>query len=146
MERKTILNECKKRMRTLKLDKEMVIDTFIEDNRLMVSEYQNKMFKAVLYDVEGYTTAPQLKKAVDDFEKEYHATVYHVIGTPFRDFSSRLGVYTYSLLYVNNDDEEWEADAEDIKNKQTLAYVIGMCDEFGYIGVNNAMGGLYRTY
>ena len=146
MERETILKECKNRMKALKLDKGMVIDTFIEDNRLMVSEYQNEMFKAVLYDVEGYTTAPQLEKAVKDFEEKYHATVYHVIGTPFRDFNSRLGVYTYSLLYVNNDGGEWEADTEDIKHKQALAYVIGMCDEFGYIGVNNAMGGLYRTY
>lgn len=146
MERETILKECESRMKAYKLDKEMVIDAFIKDNELKVSEYQNGMFKAVLYNVEGYTTAPQLEKAVKDFEKKYNATVYHVIGTPFRDFNSRLGAYTYSLLYVNNDGGEWDNDARDIENKQALAYVIGMCDEFGYIGINNAMGGLYRTY
>lgn len=142
-----VLNECIRRMKALKLDKDMVIDRFIEDGDVLVSEYQNKYFKGVLYDVKGYTQAHNLDKAIKEFEKKYNATVYHAIATPFRDFNSRLGVYTISLLFVVNNEEEWKIDYRDIvKRKQVYSYVIGVCDELGYIGVDSWSGGIYRTW
>ena len=142
-----ILDECLNRMKNLGLNNRMVIEKFKKGQRVLVSEYMDKNYKAVLCNVDGYTMAPGLKQAIKDFEKKHESTVYHVIATPFKEWNSRLGVYTYSLLYVKHNDLEWFIDNRDIeKRKQVLAYVIGTDDEFGYIGVGTWCGGIYRTW
>lgn len=141
----SIKQECVKRMEGYGLDKGMVIAPFLKGDNVMISEYMNSTYKAVLYSLDDYAMAPGLKEAVEEFEKEYNAVVYHIIGTPLQ-FESRLGDYTYCLMYVNKDDSEWFVDRKDVAKMQCMAYVIGVDDEIGYIGVEKAMGGLYRKW
>ena len=81
---------------------------------------------------------------VENFEKKYDAIVYHVIHQ-----WTNIGEL-YSLLYVSSYEEEWEADKEDLKNEQCLAYVINIdmptCSEFGSIGVKKFCNCIARIW
>lgn len=84
------------------------------------------------------------KAMVEDFEKKYDAVVYHLIHQ-----WTNIGEL-YSLLYVSSYEEEWEADREDLKNDQCLAYVINIdaptCSEFGTIGVKRFCNWVARIW
>lgn len=83
------------------------------------------------------------KRLVSKFEREYDTVVYHVIRN-----NTKFGMLL-SLLYVSNDEDEWEMDQEDIQQRTPIAYVYNvdepMFSEFGSIGVENRYGGLVRT-
>lgn len=77
-----------------------------------------------------------LIRAINNFEKNYNAYVYHIIYT-----KSNFG-NLYSMLYVSNNNEEWKADRKDLQNKECYAYVYNksdeVCSEIGLIGVEKA--------
>ena len=74
-----------------------------------------------------------LIRAINNFEKDYDAYVYHIIYT-----KSNFG-NLYNMLYVSNNTEEWEVDRKDLQNKECYAYVYNksdkVCSEIGLIGV-----------
>ena len=88
-------------------------------------------------------TEVDLLDAINEFETNYNAYVYHIIYT-----SSAFG-NLFSMLYVSNNKEEWQSDREDLENKQLFAYVWNRtyteCSEIGSIGIENVQG-LRRTF
>lgn len=84
------------------------------------------------------------KKMVKDFEEKWGFLVYHVIKS-----YTTLGLM-YSLMYVSDNEEDWELDAEDIQDGQAVCYVINKdmpdCSEFGVIGIKPMTGGVVRTW
>lgn len=91
-----------------------------------------------------YWLNDQEKEMVKKFEEEHEGIVYHVIHQ-----QTNIGEL-YNLLYVNVEDEEWEMDADDLREGRVLAYVINKTypdnSEFGSIGVKGATGGVVRTW
>lgn len=65
-----------------------------------------------------YWLNDQEKEMVKKFEEEHEGIVYHVIHQ-----QTNIGEL-YNLLYVNVEDEEWEMDADDLREGRVLAYVI----------------------
>jgi hypothetical protein len=82
------------------------------------------------------------KKIVADFELEYNALVYMVVRS-----NTEFGLLD-SLLYVSDEQEEWEMDWEDIPDRYLMSYVVNRdCpdySEFGSIAVKSVGGGLVR--
>lgn len=82
-------------------------------------------------------------KRVREFEEKFNAVVFNVIecNTEF----GRL----QNLLYVSENQEEWEYDIEDIKHGMVFSYVYNLdapdFSEFGSIGIKNFGGGLLRV-
>ena len=86
-----------------------------------------------------------LIRAINNFEKNYNAYVYHIIYT-----KSNFG-NLYSMLYVSNNAEEWENDRKDLQNKECYAYVYNksdeVCSEIGLIGIEKVNTNLIiRTF
>lgn len=75
----------------------------------------------------------ELIKAINEFEKLHNAYVYHIIYS-----NTNIGKL-YTMLYVSNNEEEWESDRADIKEKQLYAYVWNKtdnyCSEIGLVGI-----------
>ena len=64
--------------------------------------------------------------AINEFETNYNAYVYHIIYT-----SSAFG-NLFSMLYVSSHKEEWQSDREDLENKQLFAYVWNKDENFDF--------------
>lgn len=116
---------------------ENVITEFEKEDTLYYSEYKNKVFPAVLYWVSNREDLTELVKKV---EEEKEILVYHAILTP-----TIYGTY-FSLLYVSQNQEEWEEEKMYLKESITSAYSINLSDiemaEFGDIQITGAMGGI----
>ncbi len=116
---------------------ENVITEFEKEDTLYYSEYKNKVFSAVLYWVSNREDLTELVKNV---EEEKGILVYHAILTP-----TIYGTY-FSLLYVSQNQEEWEEEKMYLKESITSAYSINLSDiemaEFGDIQIAGAMGGI----
>lgn len=116
---------------------ENVITEFEKEDTLYYSEYKNKVFSAVLYWVSNREDLTELVKKV---EEEKGILVYHAILTP-----TIYGTY-FSLLYVSQNQEEWEEEKMYLKESITSAYSINLSDiemaEFGDIQIAGAMGGI----
>lgn len=121
-----MMNEVKQRMNQLGLEHEGKYDV-------------DKSIMGVRFNL----TSSE-KEMVQEFEEEYECKVYHVI----QDLST-FGML-YSLLYVSNNEDEWEMDREDIKKGELLAYVVNndenQFSEFGYIGIKTGVDGLKREW
>ena len=131
------LTEAINRMEKLKIH-EPVIEEF---KTCLKREYSEPtQLGGILYWVDN---EPTWAKIVEDFENEYHALVYHVIHS-YTSFGELL-----NLLYVSDDEEEWEYDNSDIDDGYVFSYVVNLSEplfsEFGTIGVKNVSGGLIRT-
>ena len=115
------IEESKARIELLGLEPRFSEKLYISD-RYMIREVQEK--------------ETELIKAINEFEKEYNAYVYHIIYT-----KSNFG-NLYSMLYVSNNAEEWKADRKDLQNKECYAYVYNksdeVCSEIGLIGIEKA--------
>lgn len=79
------------------------------------------------------------------WEIEHNALVYHVVRS-YTTFGT-LDAY----LYVSDVKEEWDVVHDDLKDGNSLAYVVNHdmpdCSEFGYIGIKTtSAAGLIRTY
>lgn len=110
-------------------------EAFRRSNKVLVNE---PPFGAV-YDPE-----PELLETIEKFEAEHDALVYMVV----RSFTS-FGTMD-SLLYVGDDEEEWELDRQDLDDKMVFTYTINYddpdCSEFGSIGFKLGAGaGLVRV-
>lgn len=131
--------EALKRMRMLNLMPNVIKD-FEKKNKVYYSERQNAFFNAILYWVDNEKEYVDL---VGKFEKEHNCLVYHCQLTHM-EFGDLL-----SLLYVSENEEEWEQDTNDIREGYAFAYVANLdCDsdsEFGTIGIKPSQGGVLRT-
>ncbi len=116
---------------------ENVITEFEKEDTLYYSEYKNKVFSAVLYWVSNREDLTELVKKV---EEEKGILVYHAILTP-----TIFGAF-FSMLYVSQNQEEWENDKIELKDSLPLAYCTNLSDskmaEFGGIQIAGAMGGI----
>ena len=78
-------------------------------------------------------------KIIEDFEKEYNATVY-LTTLSYTSFGKILNIF-----YVSSHSEEWEYDVEDLKEKSPLVYAYNLsdndCSEFGNITYKISIGG-----
>ena len=116
---------------------ENVITEFEKEDTLYYSEYKNKVFSAVLYWVSNREDLTELVKKV---EEENGILVYHAILTP-----TIYGAF-FSMLYVSQNQEEWENDKIELKDSLPLAYCTNLSDsemaQFGGIQIAGAMGGI----
>lgn len=130
MDKQMQINEAIERMKTLRLHKN-VINEF-KEGTLNMSE--NGGF---LYWIEG-----EMLTKIRDVEERYNIVVYHAIHD-YTDFGEIL-----TLMYVSDDEEEWEMDRDDLTNGYPCAYVINLdddyCSEFGSVQVVPQIGGLKR--
>ncbi len=132
MEKAKQKKEALERMKMLKLS-DTIIREFEKDGVINMSENGG-----ILYwlDIDQ-------QSIVNEFETKHDAVVYHVIHS-YTEFGE-----LYALLYVSNDEDEWDYDKDDIKCGCVLAYVKNVtddwCSEFGSIGVKPQYGGLVRT-
>lgn len=103
--------------------------------------------QGVVWESEGigalYECNDEENKIVKDFEEKHNAVVYHMIHNIF-EFGE-----CYSILYVSQDEDEWQSDRYDIEDGYAIAYVYNKdCpefSEFGSIGIRPSIGGLVRT-
>lgn len=133
MDREKQMTEAKARIRMLGLLGKPVQE-FTRSGKLNRSENAGAL----------YWLDEKEQKMVDDFEKKHDAVVYHVI-------LSHTGIGDmYSMLYVSKDEDEWQEDRAELKEGETLAYVVNTsmpdCSEFGSIGFKQMFGGLVRTW
>lgn len=130
MDKQMQINEAIERMKILKLHKN-VINEF-KEGTLNMSE--NGGF---LYWIED-----EMLTKIRDVEGRYNIVVYHAIHD-YTDFGEIL-----TLMYVSDDEEEWEMDRDDLTNGYPCAYVINLdddyCSEFGSVQVVPQIGGLKR--
>ena len=112
------VEESKQRIELLGLEPRFSEKLYISD-RYMIREVQEK--------------ETELIKAINEFEKEYNAYVYHIVYS-----NTNIG-QLYTMLYVSSHEEEWESDRADIKEKQLYAYVWNRtdncCSEIGLVGI-----------
>lgn len=80
---------------------------------------------------------------IKKIEEKWNILVYHVLHEHF-EFGE-----CYDLFYVSRYEDEWPDDREDLENKSPLVYVYNKSEpdfsEFGYIGIQQAGGGIIRT-
>lgn len=112
------VEESKQRIELLGLEPRFSEKLYISD-RYMIREVQKK--------------ETELIKAINEFEKEYNAYVYHIVYS-----NTNIG-QLYTMLYVSSHEEEWGSDRADIKEKQLYAYVWNRtdncCSEIGLVGI-----------
>ena len=82
---------------------------------------------------------------IREFEQEHNAVVFHVVRS-FMEFGT-----CDCYLFVSDYKEEWEQDAEDLKQEAALVYVYNHDEpafsEFGSVGIKlTPAGGLVRTW
>lgn len=125
--------EAIKRMKKLGI-MEQPIKEFEEEGKINLSEGPGLL----------YWLNDEEQEMVRKFEEESNGLVYHVIKTQMN-----FGLM-YSFLYVSEYIEEWKMDMEDLRDNQTLAYVVNTtmpdCSEFGTIGIEPSIGGLKRIW
>lgn len=150
--REKMVEEAVKRMKTCGLYNEKgdsVIEHFKKDGTVFVSKPCGQV--GVIYRL---NEAEQ--QLVKDAEENYNILVYHVIRN-----NTGCGVM-YAMLYVSQDEEEWEMDNDDLEFRCNKAYPVAYvanvgnakeddtslsvwCGEFGSIGIAKGFGGLVRT-
>ena len=112
------VEESKQRIELLGLEPRFSEKLYMSD-RYMIREVKDK--------------DKELIKAINEFEKEYNAYVYHIV---YND--TNIG-QLYTMLYVSSHEEEWASDRADIKEKQLYAYVWNRtdnyCSEIGLVGI-----------
>ena len=132
-------NEALKRMAMLNLMPQVIKD-FEKNNKVYYSERQNAFFNAILYWLDN---EPNYVEIVDKFEKEHNCLVYHCQLTHM-EFGDLL-----SLLYVSENEEEWEQDKKDLREGYAFSYIVNIgCEcynDFGTIGIRPSQGGVLRT-
>lgn len=133
-------SEAVKRMKMLNILPQ-VIKEFKNEDVLEVSERINRNYPAALYWVKYYDG---LQEAVDRFEEDHNALVYHISLTR-TEFGN-----LFSFLFVSDNPDEWGSDRADIEEGEAVAYVWNPthpdCSEFGHIGIQPVMGGVERIW
>lgn len=133
--------EAIKRMNVLGIF-DPVIEEFKSDGTIQYSE-PSKIGGSDVGALYWLHNEPEWLKLVEEFEKQYNSTAYHVVHS-YTSFGEML-----SILYVSQYPEEWEMDNYDIKDGYVMTYTINLdapdCSEFGTIVVQKASGGLVRV-
>lgn len=123
--------EAEKRIKMLNLHPN-AIKEFKEGHKLNLSE------KGILFWLNE-----EEEKMVRAWEDETGNIVYHVVKN-----NMEFGL-CYSLLYVSDNEEEWEDDNADLAEGYPLVYVMNVdddfCSEYGSIGIKPFFGGVIRT-
>ena len=131
--------EALQRMRMLQLMPQVIKD-FEKNNKVYYSERQNAFFNAILYWLDN---DERYVKIINEFEKKHNCLVYHCQLTHM-EFGDLL-----SLLYVSENEEEWEQDKQDLREGYAFSYVANIgCEcynDFGTIGIRPSQGGILRT-
>lgn len=109
------------------------------------SKYVEKLFISDVYSTREVKSAEiDLIRAVNEFETNYNAYVYHIIYT-----ETSFGK-CYSMLYVSNYKGEWRDDRKLLEDGTTCAYVWNrtdeVCSEIGLIGFETKGNQLIRNY
>ena len=134
MTREQKINEAVARMKKLGI----MTDTIKQFEQGKVSQ----SIDGFMYWIDEHTEN-NLKAQIDEFEQKNNAVVYYVITT-----NTNFGLL-YSLLFVGDDESEWEYENEDIADNYVFSYVINndepMFSEYGTIGVGQRFGGLIRN-
>lgn len=132
-------NEALKRMAMLNLMPQVIKD-FEKKDKVYYSERQNAIFNAILYWLDN---EPNYVEIVKQFEEKHNCLVYHCQLTHM-EFGDLL-----SLLYVSENEEEWEQDKKDLREGCAFSYVANIdCEcynDFGTIGIKPSQGGVLRT-
>ena len=128
----SIKEEAIERMKLLQLHQN-VIDEFTRENKIKKSE----TIYWILYWLDD-----EEKKLVDEFQNENEGTlVYHLIKTHTVDFG-----IVYDLLFITENEDEWEAQREELKDDLVLSHTITCFPESGLIQIKRINGGLVRMY
>lgn len=131
--------EAIKRMKKLKI-MSSVINDFKKSDTVYYSENCGPFGGGILYWVSNQEDFVEL---IDDFEKKNNSLVYHA------ELSHLTFGDCLSLLYVSDNEEEWEFDNEDLDAGYAFVYVYNIDDEqnsqFGTIGIAPMNGGVVRT-
>lgn len=110
--------------------------------------YENLGGCPILYGLEmnqGIEQYAIVKKAKEEFEKEYNSLVYMMSLT-----HTAFGT-CYEMYYVSDSPEEWKMDRNELLNGGSYCYVYNCDDiyssEIGWIGftINKEFGGVIRT-
>ena len=133
-----IKKEAIKRLEKLRL-KDEVKNMFTNEDKIYLSERQNKLFPATLFYLDE-----RYKKMVEDFEKENGHKVYHCILTR-TTFGTIL-----DMLFVSKYEDDWEYEFEEYEDGsfRLMSMANNLDDEsmsdMGSIIVRPVMGGLER--
>lgn len=84
------------------------------------------------------------------FERENNDMVYAVIRS-FLEIGQTSPLILDSYLFVSDIPEEWEMEREELRNGETVAYIVNWkfsdCSELGYIGIKKSQNGsLFRIW
>lgn len=127
------------------LNKKGLVDYVTKDfkkNDLLYYSEQTRL-GGILYWCTKENGAENYLDKVKDFEKEHNAVVYHVIHC-YTTFGEIL-----NLMYVSENQEEWEQDRQDLEENYSFTYCYNLddewCSEFGSIGIGTRAGGIIRT-
>lgn len=140
MERARLVAEAKERLATMQANGLMpnVAEDFEEDGRVNVSQRSGGVMPGILFWPDE-----EQQRAIDEFEEENSALVYHAELTE-TGFGRLL-----SMFYVSKYEEEWPLDRDDLADMRPVVYVCNMddplCSEFGTIAFRYANGGVVRT-
>ena len=112
------------------------IKQFYQDGKVSISE---PPFGA-LYWAEGWDL-----DRIEQFEEDQNALVYLII----RSYTAYGKMDSY--LYVSHNEDEWESDREDLRNRLPVAYTLNLDDpqlsELGYISIEKTVAdGLVRIW
>lgn len=112
------------------------IKQFYQDGKVSISE---PPFGA-LYWAEGWDL-----DRIEQFEEDQNALVYLII----RSYTAYGKMDSY--LYVSHNEDEWESDREDLRNRLPVAYTLNLGDpqlsELGYISIEKTVAdGLVRIW
>jgi hypothetical protein len=138
MELKKKVDEAVLRMKKLELF-DPIIKGFEKDQSLL--EYSEPTpLGGILYWI---SNNPEWEKMIKEFEEKSNSLVYHVIHS-YTEFGELL-----DLLFVSDDEDEWEYDLEDLDDGYAMSYCINLTDqmfsEYGTIAVKQVAGGLLRV-
>lgn len=111
--------EAVRRMKVLEILPDMV-DRFKKDGTIFYSENMGAGFNGILFNFDSH---PAWLSQVKQFEAETGYLVYHAVLTHFT-FGDVL-----DLLYVRDQEEEWEYDLQELKQGYADIYAINLSDE-----------------
>ena len=112
-----------------------------------IREFENENKLNFSFDGITFWLDDAKKKAVELFEKQYDALVYHVIEDHHKINGETFD--SINLLYVSSNENEWEMERADLDDRTPLAYVINDAahlKEIGSIHITvNCIGGVARV-
>ena len=129
--REKMKQESITRLKMLKLHRNVIYDFETEDK---LNKSEGSMAGLYWLDEEE-------QEIVEIFENNYNVLVYHVIKT----YTIELGEI-YDLLYVDEYEEYWDEEKEEIKEGVVRSYTVSPLSESGRICVELKNGGLIRKY